>query len=235
MSRAGDRAYAAIRNMILSGELPAGTQLGEEALAEKCGVSRTPVRDALRRLEADMLVVRTDTQRSFVAEWSLDDVRDAFDLRAMLESFAARRAAERMTPDSLARLRHANARIAQAIALPRPDIALFLEGNREFHAAILEVAGSRRLVAQLGALVEQPVVWRTAHHYGPDALHRSWSEHEELIAAFARGDGAWAQAIMASHILRAYHAYADAHRGMASQPSFGKARGEPTFALKAMA
>ena len=173
MSRASDRAYSAIRNMILSGELPAGTQLGEEALAEKCGVSRTPVREALRRLETDMLVARTDTQRSYVPEWSLDDVRDAFDLRAMLEAYAARRAAERMTSDSLDRLRAANAQIAQAIASSPPDVTAFLEGNRVFHAAILEAAGSRRLVAQLGALVEQPVVWRTAHHYGPDALHRS--------------------------------------------------------------
>lgn len=216
MSRASDTAYATIRNMILAGELPAGAQLGEAALAEACGVSRTPVREALRRLETDMLVVRTDTQRSFVAEWSLDDVRDAFDLRAMLEGHAARRAAERMTEDALARLREANAQIAQAIALARPDsrpdVTAFLEGNRLFHAAILETAGSRRLVAQLVSLVEQPVVWRTAHHYGPEELKRSWSEHEELIAAFARQDAAWAEAIMHGHILRAYHAYADAHR-----------------------
>jgi len=235
MSRASDRAYATIRNMILSGELPAGTQLGEEALAEKCGVSRTPVRDALRRLESDMLVARTDTQRTFVAEWSLDDVRDAFDLRAMLEAYAARRAAERMTPDSLARLRMANTQIAQAIAQPRPDVTAFLEGNRVFHGAILEVAGSRRLVAQLGSLVEQPVVWRTAHHYGPDALHRSWSEHEELIAAFARRDGSWAQAIMSSHILRAYHAYADAHRGLSGGSAAANITARPAHATETLA
>lgn len=215
MSRASDRAYAAIRSMILSGELSAGTQLGEEALAERCGVSRTPVREALRRLESELMVVRTDTQRSFVADWSLDDVRDAFDLRAMLEGFAARRAAERMTEAALARLGAANARIGAAIGEARVDVAAFLEGNRDFHAGVLDVAGSRRLVAQLGALVEQPVVWRTAHQYGRAALRRSWSEHEELIAAFARGDGAWAEAIMRGHILRAYHAYADAHRGQA--------------------
>ena len=221
MSRASDMAYATIRNMILAGELPAGSQLGEAALAEACGVSRTPVREALRRLETDMLVVRTDTQRSFVAEWSLDDVRDAFDLRAMLEGHAARRAAARMTDDSLARLREANARISDAIAPPRPDVAAFLENNRLFHACILETAGSRRLVAQLVSLVEQPVVWRTAHHYGPEELKRSWSEHEELIAAFARGDAAWAEAIMHGHILRAYHAYADAHRRTAAPGTGG--------------
>lgn len=215
MSRASDRAYAAIRSMILSGELAAGAQLGEEALAEKCGVSRTPVREALRRLETDLLVLRTDTQRCYVADWSLDDVADAFDLRAKLEGHAARRAAERMTPESLERIRAANRAISQAIRRPEPDVAAFLEGNRELHAVILEAAGSRRLTALLSTLVEQPVVWRTAHHYGREALFRSHSEHEELAAAFARGDGSWAEAIMTGHILRAYHAYADAHRGLA--------------------
>jgi DNA-binding GntR family transcriptional regulator len=212
MSRASDRAYSAIRNMILSGELPAGAQLGEEALAEMCGVSRTPVREALRRLEADMLVGRTDTQRTFVADWSIDDVADAFELRAMLEARAARRAAERMTEPALARIRAANRTLSAAIQHPAPDVAGFLDGNREFHAIILEVAGSRRLAALLGTLIEQPVVLRTARQYTREELRRSHAEHEELTAAFARRDGAWAEAIMTSHILRAYHAYADAHR-----------------------
>ena len=211
MSRASDRAFEAIRSMILSGELPAGAQVVEEALAEKCGVSRTPVRDALRRLESDLLVVRTDTQRSFVADWSLDDVADAFELRSILEAEAARRAADQMTDGALARIRDANRQIADAIMKPVPDVGGFLEGNREFHAVILEVAGSRRLASLLGTLIEQPVVWRTAHHYSREALHRSHSEHDELIAAFARRDGGWAKAIMTSHILRAYHAYAEAH------------------------
>lgn len=216
MSRASDRAYGAIRSMILSGELPSGAQLGEEALAERCGVSRTPVREALRRLEGEMLVARTDTQRCFVADWSIDDVADAFELRAKLEGMAARRAAERMTPEVLDRIRQANRVLGQAIRQTKPDIAGFLDSNREFHAAVIEAAGSRRLAALLGALVEQPVVWRTAHHYSREALNRSHSEHEELAAAFARGDGGWAEAIMTGHILRAYHAYADAHRGLAA-------------------
>ncbi len=212
MSRVSDRAYSAIRNMILSGELPAGAQLGEEALAEMCGVSRTPVREALRRLEADMLVGRTDTQRTFVADWSIDDVADAFELRAMLEARAARRAAERITDAELARIRAANRAISAAIQQPQPDVAGFIDGNREFHAIILEVAGSRRLSALLSTLIEQPVVLRTARQYSREELRRSHAEHEELTAAFARRDGAWAEAIMTSHILRAYHAYADAHR-----------------------
>lgn len=214
MSKASDRAYAQIRGLILSGELQPGSQLGEEALAERCGVSRTPVRDALRRLEAELLVKRSESQRSFVAGWSLDDVGDAFELRAMLEGHAARRAAERMTDERIGRLRAINRAIGVAVRASPPDVAGFLDNNRDFHALILDTAGSPRLSALLGTLIEQPVVWRTAHHYGREALLRSHGEHDELLAAFARRDGAWAEAVMAAHIRRAFHAYADAHRGM---------------------
>ncbi len=216
MSRASDRAYAGIRSMILSGELPAGAPLGEEALAERCGVSRTPVRDALRRLEAELLVKRNEAQRSFVADWSLGDVADAFELRAMLEGHAARRAAERMDDGILQRLRLCNQAIHEAIRGKQPDVAGFLEGNREFHSIILETSDSRRLGSLLASLIEQPVVWRTAHHYSHEALRRSHGEHDELLAAFARRDGAWAEAVMAAHIRRAFHAYADAHQGLAT-------------------
>ncbi|QYU68748.1 GntR family transcriptional regulator [Leptolyngbya sp. 15MV] len=224
MSRASDRAYAAIREMIISGELAPGDQLGEEALAERCGVSRTPVRDALRRLEADMLVRRSESQRSFVADWSLDDIEDVFDLRAMLEGHAARRAAERMDDTTLGELRACNAAIGRAILLATPDVEAFLERNREFHSIILRIAASPRLTSLLGTLIEQPVVWRTAHQYGRDELRRSHGEHEELLAAFARRDGAWAESIMAGHIRRAFHAYADAHRGMSAIDSRDRVR-----------
>lgn len=214
MSKASERAYSQIRALILSGALPAGVQLGEEALAERCGVSRTPVRDALRRLEGELLVKRSGTQRTFVADWSLDDVGDAFELRAMLEGHAARRAAERMNDALLVRLRAANRALGIAVRARPPDVEGFLEGNREFHAIILQAAASPRLAALLGTLIEQPVIWRTAHHYGREALLRSFGEHDELLAAFARRDGAWAEAVMAAHIRRAYHAYADAHTGL---------------------
>ncbi|QPC99757.1 GntR family transcriptional regulator [Qipengyuania soli] len=224
MSRASDRAYSTIREMIMSGELAPGDALGEEALAERCGVSRTPVRDALRRLEADMLVARTDTQRSFVADWSLDDIADVFELRAMLEGHAARRAAERMDDGTLKALRSCNAELRQAVTTSPPDVDRFLERNREFHALILEMAGSRKLVSLLASVIEQPVVWRTAHHYGEEELRRSCGEHDELLAAFARRDGAWAETIMAGHIRRAFHAYADAHRGLTAIDSPARKR-----------
>ena len=214
MTKASDRAYETIRAMILSGELSAGDALGEEALAERCGVSRTPIRDALRRLESELLIRRTDSHRSFVADWSLDDVGDAFELRAMLEGYAARRAAERMSKATLEALRSCNSALWAAVKGRDPDIETFLDRNREFHGMILDAASSRRLTNHLTALIEQPVVWRTAHHYSREAFQRSHSEHEDLLSAFARRDGPWAEAVMAGHIRRAYHAYSDAHQGL---------------------
>lgn len=212
MSKASDRAYLQIRAMILSGELPSGSRLSEEQLAESCGVSRTPVRDALRRLEAEMFIRRTDSQRSFVADWSIDDVEDAFTLRGMLEGHAAARAAKRIDPAQLQRLKKHNRAIGETVRQDDPDVPSFLEHNRAFHATILEAAGSQRLSGMLARLVEQPVVLRTARHYDREDLLRSWREHDELLLAFARRDAAWAQAIMAGHIRRAFHSYADAHQ-----------------------
>lgn len=211
MSRASDHAYTAIRGMILSGELPPGTQLSEEALALRCEVSRTPVRDALRRLESDLLIRRSESQRSFVADWSDDDIDDAFELRAMLEAQAARRAATRIAPVQLEALRHHNRLIGAAIAGEQADISAFLEHNRAFHEIILAAAGSSRLASLLTGLIEQPVVWRTAQNYDRVNLQRSHHEHEELVAAFDRRDAGWAASIMAGHIRRAYYAYLDAY------------------------
>jgi DNA-binding GntR family transcriptional regulator len=218
MSRASDRAYSHIRSMILSGELQPGVQIREEALAELCGVSRTPVRDALRRLEAELFIRRNESQRSFVADWSLDDLEEAFQLRAMLESHAARRAAGRMSWDQIARLRMHNNAIKQAISAETPDVPKFLDHNRQFHMIILEAAASDRLTGMLAQVIEQPVVLRTALQYDLENLMRSHHEHDELLAAFDHRDGDWAAAVMTGHIRRAFHAYAEAHKKGADQP-----------------
>ncbi len=217
MSKASDKAYATIRGLILSGELGPGAPLREEALAERCGVSRTPIREALRRLEAELLIRKNESQRSFVADWSLDEVRDTFELRAVVEGLAARRAAERATQSQLEEMRKCNTLIKKANSSPKPDVNAFLEANRTFHNLIVEAAASPRLATLLATLIEQPIVWRTAQYYGNDELRRSYDEHAELLSAFARRDGRWAQDVMRAHIRRAYHSYADAHVELAER------------------
>ncbi len=211
MSKASDLAYARIRRGITGGEWPPGTPLREAELARLCGVSRTPVREALRRLEGDYLVRRTEGARSFVADWSADDVAEMFALRAILEGHAAARAATRIGAGAIAELQALNAEVAASCGTDDTD--RFLAANRAFHAIVVEAAHSPRLAQMLGALVEQPVVRRTAQRYGRGEFARSHAEHAALIEAFLAHDAQWAKAVMTSHIRRAFHAFAAAQEG----------------------
>lgn len=208
MSRASDRAYAKIRAHLLSGAMQPNEQLTEDQLAQITGVSRTPVREAVRRLEDELLLVRSDTKRLFVADWSRDDIEEMFALRQMLECHAAQRAAQRITHEKIAQLAAVNHALADAIGRPVPDVARFLEANRCFHEAIVDAAGSPRLGQMLGRLVEAPVVLRTARTYSLDDLRQSARDHDELIAAFTAHDPDWARAVMGSHLRRAFHTFA---------------------------
>ncbi|MEP2101418.1 MAG: GntR family transcriptional regulator [Parasphingorhabdus sp.] len=207
MSRASETAYQKIRSFILQGEAVPGMQLTEEKLSEISGVSRTPVRDAVRRLENEMLVVRSASKRLSVADWSEGEVDEMFTLRAMLEAHAAARAAQRIDGDALNALRGINDELKQAINQSPPNITSFLEANRRFHDLILECARSPRLSKLMPALVEQPVVRRTAHQYSKTQLDQSAVDHDELIAAFAAKDADWARSVMTSHIRRAFHSF----------------------------
>jgi DNA-binding GntR family transcriptional regulator len=208
MSRASDRAYAAIRAHLLGGQVKAGEQLTEDQLAQITGVSRTPVREAVRRLENELLLVRSDTKRLFVADWSRDDIEELFTLRQMLECHAAERAAQRLSREQIAALEQINGELTAAVEGPSPDIARFLDANRAFHEVIVEAAESPRLGQLLARLVEAPVVLRTARTYSQDDLRQSARDHDELVAAFAARDPDWARAVMGSHLRRAFHTFA---------------------------
>lgn len=210
MTRASDIAYDKIRSHLLSGEVSPGEQLTEEKLAEITGVSRTPVRDAVRRLESEMLLVRNESKRIFVADWSRDDIDEMFTLRQMLEGHAAERAAHRITTEQIDRLDKVNRELREAVELIEPDVASFLNANRIFHEIITDAAQSPRLKQVLGMLVETPVVLRTARNYSIEDLRQSARDHDELISAFRAGDAGWARAVMGSHLRRAFHTFADA-------------------------
>ncbi len=206
MSRASDAAYRFIRDRILSGDLAPRTQLKEEELAEMCGVSRTPVRDALRRLEAEMLVRRTDTQRTFVPDWTNDEVAEIFGLRALLESHAVVRAASCITQAEIDQLKRYNEAIQLAIhGGEHLDVESFVANNRDFHNAILDASRSERLVKMRSLLVEQVILHRTARCYDKVGLARSHSDHEELVVALEARDAEWACSLMTTHIRRALH------------------------------
>ncbi len=203
MSRAVDRAYERIRSGILKGEFAPASRLKEEELVRLCGVSRTPVREALGRLAAEDYVIVARNQGAQVKTWSDADMADLFDLRALLEGHAAARAAAVIDPEEVRRLREnvdAMEAVLASFASDEEKTDTFLRLNGEFHEAIWKAAGSERLESLLGRLVEQALVVRTAHQYTMDRIVQSQRHHRDLVTALGNGDALWAEAVMRGHI-----------------------------------
>lgn len=201
--RPADRAYAWMRERIISGAFAPRAHLKEEVLAARIGTSRTPVRDALRRLAGEGLVAMERDRGTYVAEFSPDEIDEIFVLRAGLEAYAAARAAKRITAPQIARLE----RLADEmeVALDRRDerFARFAALNNEFHLAVLEAARSPRLATLVVPLVNIPIVLLKHYNWQPGRVDiaRSNREHRELIEALRAGDALRARKRMHAHIV----------------------------------
>lgn len=205
MGRAVDAAYQLIREAVLSGEFAPGTHLAEELLAERAGVSRTPVREALRLLDAEGFVESVSNQGSFVATWSDKDLEEIFRLRAVFESYGAGLAAQQVDEKGLRSLRELADAMVEICDAGKPDADRLTELNNAFHQCIFEVAGNQRLFGVYKTLVAVPLVHRTFEGYTRREVLRSVMHHEELVDAFSCHDGEWAASVMRSHVLAALH------------------------------
>lgn len=215
--RGAEDAYAAIRDQILRGERAGGEWLREGDLATALGVSRTPVREALRRLAAEGLVRHEPNRGVQVESWSLHDLDEIFSLRAVLEPWGCALAAASGTVD-VDELAHLADEMDRAAAGAVPDVDAITALNNRFHRLILAAAGNERLVHLVASVVAVPLVWRTFSHYTPEALRRSLAHHHELVAALRAGDPAWAESVMRSHVRAARVALRDGYAaGVASE------------------
>jgi DNA-binding GntR family transcriptional regulator len=192
------RTHAAVRELILGGELAAGTRLGEIELAERLGVSRTPVREALGRLAAEGLVELVPNRGARVASWSVAELEGVFELRAALEPELTALAVPRATEadvEQLDGLAHAmlDAGAAQ-------DLDALVPLNRDFHDRLVALADHPAMAAALAGAVHPPIVVRNFHAYDDASLRRSLAHHVEIVAAVRAGDPAWARAVMTAHI-----------------------------------
>lgn len=195
-------AAAALRDRIATGELPPGTWLREAALAEELGLSRTPVREALRTLAAEGLVELVHHRGARVLSWSADDIDETYRLRALLEGEAAGLAARRATPGDVAAMAQAQHRYEQSIADGSP-VHERAGCNDAFHAAVLAASGSPRLPVLLGVITSAALRARAISGYADADLQRSVIQHRDVLTAVQQGDEALAVAAMRSHILAA--------------------------------
>ncbi len=199
--RATDIAYSSIRQGLIAGRWPAGSHLRETELADEFGISRTPVREALRRLASEQMVEFEPHLGVRVPGWSEQDLAEIFALRVELESFAAGEAARHATPDHVEALRQLARDMEQAaFGGPQPDYVRITEANDRFHRLIVTASGNRRLMSLIGTLIELPLVIRTFARFDTKAMARSVQHHFDLADAIADRNADWAIAVMRAHI-----------------------------------
>jgi DNA-binding GntR family transcriptional regulator len=195
------RTQDALRELILRGDLPPGARLGEVELAERLGVSRTPVREALGRLAAEGLVEVMPNRGARVTSWTVAQLEEVFDLRAALEPALTALAVPRATAadaDELEELARAMARAGRPGACR--DLDALVPLNRRFHDRLVARADHPAMAAALAGAVHAPIVLRNFHTYDDASLARSLAHHLEIVAAVRAGDPRWAAAVMTAHI-----------------------------------
>jgi DNA-binding GntR family transcriptional regulator len=189
-----------IREAIVDGRLTPGQRLKEEELARELGISRTPVREALLILQAEGLVDAAPNRGALVRSHDADDLEDLYQLRALLEGYAARRAAANISEAAVAGLRESCERFENLI---EGDVQDLVKENLLFHNVILDAARSRRVAELVRKVIELPLVYRSYIWYSVDQRRISAHYHRQITRALEMRDGERAELVMKEHVYEA--------------------------------
>lgn len=181
-----DVVFHTLRQAILRGELKPGERLMEIHLAQKLGVSRTPVREAIRKLELEGLVRMIPRKGAVVAEITISDLEDVLEVRMALEELAVKLACRMLTPEQIEQIGALADEFEQT--LYGEDVGACAQADMRFHEAIYEATGNGRLVQILNNLREQMYRYRMEYLKDRDAHQQLVQEHAEILEALAAGD-----------------------------------------------
>ena len=193
-----DVVCEALRAAIQSGELPPGERLMEIPLAEELGVSRTPIREAIRKLEQEGFVVMIPRRGTYVADITLKDINQVFEIRSSLEELAASLASERITPDELEELeRHL---VSINDYMESRDFDKIVAADIAFHEVLYSASRNDRLIEIIHNLREQTFRFRSVSMNQPGRLAKTWEEHRLLVEALADHNPQQARRIARIHM-----------------------------------
>lgn len=195
-----DVVFQTLRQAILRGELKPGERLMEIHLARRLGVSRTPVREAIRKLELEGLVLMIPRKGAVVAEITVSDLEDVLEVRLALEELAVKHACRSITPEQIERVRALEEDFRAA--LDGDDVGESAQADMKFHDAIYEATGNSRLVQILNNLREQMYRYRMEYLKDRDSHIQLLREHCELLQALQEHDEPRALAVTVRHIER---------------------------------
>ena len=194
-----EEVFNMLRQAILNGKLHPGDRLVERELAEQLGVSRTPVREALRKLELENLVTHIPRKGVVVSEISKKDVIEIFDIRASLEGLASSLAAQKATKDDLEGLKELLKEMEKATSSQNSDS--LNEIHDRFHKRLFDIADSPRLVQMINSLSDYINRFMKAGYSHPGRSSSAMQEHIELLESIEAKDSARAAAIAGKHVM----------------------------------
>lgn len=193
-----DVVFNTLRKAILTGQLKPGERLMEVHLADKLGVSRTPIREAIRKLELEGLVIMIPRRGAEVARITEKSLRDVLEVRCALEELSVRLACERMSWEQFEKLRMANVKFAQVAE--GEDITEIAKNDEAFHDIIYYSTDNDKLILLLNQLREQMYRYRVEHIKIKERRSLLIREHQEIIDALRERDSQTAVLVMRRHI-----------------------------------
>lgn len=195
-----DEVFNTLRKAILNGELVPGQRLMEISLANKLGVSRTPVREAIKRLEQEGLVVIVQRKGAEVAGISGSQLRDVLEVRLALEELAGELACLRITEEDIELLRSMNQVFLKQINNPNVQASEIAKADVEFHSVIYNSTNNMRLIQMVNDFSQQMYRYRLEHIKELKDRNILALEHEDIIAAVSARDVAWTREAIRRHI-----------------------------------
>jgi len=187
-----------LREMIISGELKEGEKIKEGELCTFMGISKTPLREALRVLSAEGLIRLVPNRGPFVSKPTFDEIREMFDVMSVLEGVCARRVLEKMSNNDLALLEKLHNRLEENFE--RRDQRGYLHYNNQYHSFLQEVAGNKTLNQIVNDLRKKILLYRFQSLNLPGRFESSIQEHRELLEAFRKRDPGKAESLMKNHL-----------------------------------
>ncbi len=189
-----EKILETIRDAIIAGGLKPGEKVAEPELAERFGISRTPIREAFRQLESEGYLTVVPRKGAVVAAFSQRDVEEFYAIKSILEGYAARRACEKLTPRDIEKLQAINDRLRQLAE--EGDVKHFFKVHNSFHDLFVKAADNEKLTEMITALVGRFQRLRIASLSVPGRMEFSVGEHQKIIDAFRNKDAGQAESLV---------------------------------------
>ncbi len=194
----GEIVFDHLKNEIIEGRLSSGERLMEVSIAEKLGVSRTPVREAIRKLEKEGFVVIQSRKGAYVSDTTPKDMRDVFEIRRVLEGFATELAAKNMTDEEIFNLMITHKAFMHA--LENNHIDSLIQLDREFHNQILKASGNLKLIELTTQISEQIQRYRSSYFLGVGSFDDLATCHTDIVNSIEKRDSIRAGDAARAHI-----------------------------------